>query len=157
MVDVLIVGAGPAGLTAAIYARRAAKSVLLLEASACGGQILNARDVGNFPALAHVSGPDFAERLTEQAKALGAEIRLERALSVHNGDREKTVVTGKGSYSGRALILAMGSEVRKLGLPREEALAGRGVSYCAVCDGAFFRYRAVAVVGGGNTALEDAL
>ncbi len=157
MVDVLIVGAGPAGLTAAIYARRAAKSVLLLEASACGGQILNARDVENFPALAHISGPDFAERLTEQAKAMGAEIRLERALSIRNGDREKTVVTGKGSYSGRALILAMGSEVRKLGLPREEALTGRGVSYCAACDGAFFRNRAVAVVGGGNTALEDAL
>ena len=157
MVDVLIVGAGPAGLTAAIYARRAAKSVLLLEASACGGQILNARDVENFPALAHISGPDFAERLTEQAKAMGAEIRLERALSIHNGDREKTVVTGKDSYSGRALILAAGSEVRKLGLPREAALTGRGVSYCAACDGAFFRNRTVAVVGGGNTALEDAL
>lgn len=157
MVDVLIVGAGPAGLTAAIYARRAAKSVLLLEASACGGQILNARDVGNYPAFEHVSGPEFADRLTAQVKALGAEIRLERVLSIQSGDREKTAVTRKCRYSGRTLILAAGSEVRKLGLAREEALTGRGVSYCAACDGAFFRNKTVAVVGGGNTALEDAL
>ena len=156
--DILIVGAGPAGLTAAIYARRAQKSVLVLEASSYGGQIINTPEIENYPTAPHISGFDFAVRIYEQAKELGAEIRFEKAtgLAVAEGG-EKTVTTTAGTYAARAVILATGSENRKLGLPNEDALVGRGVSYCATCDGAFYRKKTVAVVGGGNTALEDAL
>ena len=157
MYDLVIVGAGPAGLTAAIYARRASRSVLVLEAKSCGGQILNTPDIENYPALTHVSGFDFASQLTRQAKELGAEIRMEKATELRVDGVQKTVVTAKGSYPCRAVILATGSENRKLGLENEDALVGRGVSYCATCDGNFFRRKDVAVVGGGNTALEDAL
>lgn len=157
MTDVIIIGGGPAGLTAAVYARRAAKSVLVLEAKSCGGQIVNTPSIENYPVEAHISGYDFATRLTEQAKALGAEIIMEKATGITvNGDT-KTVTTARGSYDCRAVILATGSENRRLGLENEAALAGRGVSYCATCDGNFFRNKRVAVVGGGNTALEDAL
>ena len=156
MTDVLIIGAGTAGLTAAIYARRAEKTVLVLEASSFGGQIVNTPSIENFPAAPHVSGFDFAMRLYEQATALGAEIRFEKALELRDGD-PKTVVTAKNEYVAKTVILATGSKNRKLGLPEEERLTGRGVSYCATCDGHFFRGKTVAVVGGGNTALEDAL
>ena len=156
MTDVLIIGAGTAGLTAAIYARRAEKTVLVLEANSFGGQIVNTPSIENFPAAPHVSGFDFAMRLYEQATALGAEIRFEKALELRDGD-PKTVVTAKNEYVAKTVILATGSKNRKLGLPEEERLTGRGVSYCATCDGHFFRGKTVAVVGGGNTALEDAL
>ena len=156
MTDVLIIGAGTAGLTAAIYARRAEKTVLVLEANSFGGQIVNTPSIENFPAAPHVSGFDFATRLYEQATALGAEIRFEKALELRDGD-PKTVVTAKNEYVAKTVILATGSKNRKLGLPEEERLTGRGVSYCATCDGHFFRGKTVAVVGGGNTALEDAL
>ena len=156
MTDVLIIGAGTAGLTAAIYARRAEKTVLVLEANSFGGQIVNTPSIENFPAAPHVSGFDFAMRLYEQATALGAEIRFEKALELRDGD-PKTVVTAKNEYEAKTVILATGSKNRKLGLPEEERLTGRGVSYCATCDGHFFRGKTVAVVGGGNTALEDAL
>ena len=155
--DIIIVGAGPAGLTAAIYARRASKSVLVLEAKAWGGQIVNTPDVENYPVVAHISGFDFANRLYEQAIALGAEVKLEKVVGLEDRGEEKTVVTTAGSYAARAVILATGSENRRLGVEGEEALIGRGVSYCATCDGNFFRKKDVAVVGGGNTALEDAL
>ena len=156
--DILIVGAGPAGLTAAIYARRAQKSVLVLEASSYGGQIINTPEIENYPTAPHISGFDFAVRIYEQAKELGAEIRFEKATGLAvAGDGKKTVTTTAGTYAARAVILATGSENRKLGLPNEDALVGRGVSYCATCDGAFYRKKTVAVVGGGNTALEDAL
>ena len=157
MTDVIIVGAGPAGLTAAIYARRAAKSVLVLEAAAYGGQIINTPDIENYPVAAHISGVEFANRLYQQAKDLGAEIRFETVRSVEEINGEKRVVTGKNTYACRAVILATGAQNRTLGLPNEDALVGRGVSYCATCDGAFYRGKTVAVVGGGNTALEDAL
>ena len=157
MYDIIIVGGGPAGLTAAIYGRRAAKTVLVLEAKAWGGQIINTPDIENYPAEAHISGFDFANRLMEQAAALGAELVLDRAVELRDLGETKQVVTPKTVYEGRALILATGSENRKLGVEGEEALIGRGVSYCATCDGNFFRRRDVAVVGGGNTALEDAL
>ena len=157
MYDIVIIGAGPAGLTAAIYARRAAKTVLVLEAKACGGQIINTPDIENYPVEAHISGFDFATRLYEQAKALGAEIKLEKAVKINDGPVEKTVVTESGEYMCRAVILATGSESRKLGVENEDALVGRGISYCATCDGNFYRKKTVAVVGGGNTALEDAL
>lgn len=157
MYDILIIGGGPAGLTAAIYARRAAKTVLVLEAVSCGGQIINTPDIENYPVEQHISGLEFARKLEAQARALGAEIKFERALEIRDEGEAKTVLTRKNSYSARALILATGSENRKLGLENEEALTGRGVSYCATCDGAFYRGKTVAVVGAGNTALEDAL
>ena len=155
--DIIVVGAGPAGLTAAIYARRASKSVLVLEAKAWGGQIINTPDVENYPVIAHISGVDFANDLYRQATALGAEVRLEKVVSVQTQGDCKLVQTTKDEYRAGAVILATGSENRKLGVEREQALTGRGVSYCATCDGNFFRKRDVAVVGGGNTALEDAL
>ena len=155
--DIIIIGGGPAGLTAAIYARRAGKTALVLEAKACGGQIINTPDIENYPVEAHISGYDFGVKLTEQVKALGAEIVMEKAVDIEINGEEKTVRTPKNAYTAKAVIIATGSENRKLGLANEDALTGRGVSYCATCDGNFFRRRDVAVVGGGNTALEDAL
>ncbi len=157
MYDMIIVGAGPAGLTAAIYARRASKKVLVLEAKAYGGQIINTPDIENYPVVAHISGFDFATNLYNQAKDLGAEIVMEKVTQLQDLGEEKLVVTTKGEYRAKAVILATGSENRKLGVEGEDALVGRGVSYCATCDGNFFRKKTVAVVGGGNTALEDAL
>lgn len=154
--DMIVIGAGPAGMTAAIYARRAGKSVLVLEANAPGGQIVTTPEIENYPAAPHISGMEFADRLYAQAEALGAEFQFEKAVGITAG-AEKTVATEEGTYTAGAVIIATGSENRKLGLPREEELTGRGVSYCASCDGAFFRGKPVAVVGGGNTALEDAL
>lgn len=157
MYDIIIIGAGPAGMTAAIYAGRAAKSALVLEAVNYGGQILNTPDIENYPVEAHISGYDFSTKLYEQAKGLGAEFLFEKAVGIKNGNGNKVVVTTKGSYEARAVILATGSANRKLGLEDEEKLVGKGVSYCATCDGNFYRKKVVAVVGGGNTALEDAL
>lgn len=157
MFDVIIVGAGPAGMTAAIYARRASKSVLVLEAKSYGGQIINTPDIENYPVEAHISGFDFATKLYEQAKGLGAEFRFEKVVGLRDENGVKRVVTTKNEYEAKTVILATGSENRKLGVEGEDALVGRGISYCATCDGAFFRKKTVAVVGGGNTALEDAL
>lgn len=157
MHDILIVGAGPAGMTAAIYARRASKSVLVLEAGTYGGQIVNTPDIENYPVEAHISGFDFATRVYEQAKALGAEFRFEKVTGITDEGDHKTVITTKNTYEAKTVILATGSENRKLGIENEDKLVGRGISYCATCDGAFYRKKTVAVVGGGNTALEDAL
>ena len=157
MVDIIIIGAGPAGMTAAIYARRASKTVLVLEAMSYGGQIINTPDIENYPVAAHISGFDFATKVYEQAKALGAEFKFEKAVEIRDNGDTKTVVTAKNAYEAKAVIIATGSENRKLGIEGEDKLVGRGVSYCATCDGAFFRNKKVAVVGGGNTALEDAL
>ncbi len=157
MYDIIIIGGGPAGLTAAVYARRAGKNVLVLEATSCGGQIINTPDIENYPVEEHISGYDFGMRLTNQAKALGAEIVMEKAVDIRLNGNEKVVATTKAEYTAKAVIIATGSASRKLGLENEDALIGRGVSYCATCDGNFFRKKKVAVVGGGNTALEDAL
>ena len=157
MYDIIIVGGGPAGLTAAIYARRASKTALVLEAKAWGGQIINTPDIENYPVVAHISGADFANQLYEQAAALGAEVKLEKVTGLKDLGRTKLVRTAQNEYEAGAVILATGSENRKLGVAREQELTGKGVSYCATCDGNFFRRRDVAVVGGGNTALEDAL
>ena len=156
MYDIIIVGAGPAGLTAAIYARRASKNVLVLEAKNYGGQIINTLDIENYPVESHISGFDFATRIYNQAKDLGAEILFEKVVEINDGDL-KEVKTTKNKYTAKTIILATGSENRKLGLDNEKNLVGKGISYCATCDGAFYKNKVVAVVGGGNTALEDAL
>ena len=156
MNDIVIIGAGTAGLSAAIYARRAGKTVLVLEQLSYGGQIINTPEIENYPGIRNISGFDFATGLYEQATALGAEVLIEKVVSIEDGDIKK-VVTEEGSHECRAVILATGAKNRPLGLAREEELTGAGVSYCATCDGAFFRGKDVAVNGGGNTALEDAL
>ena len=156
MYDIIIVGAGPAGLTAAIYARRASKKVLVLEAKNYGGQIINTLDIENYPVERHISGFDFATKLYNQAKDLGAEIIFEKVIEIKDAT-EKEVITSKNKYTSKTIILATGSENRKLGLDNEDELIGKGISYCATCDGAFYKNKDVAVVGGGNTALEDAL
>ena len=157
MYDIIIIGAGPAGLTSAIYARRASKKVLVLEAKAYGGQIINTLDIENYPAEEHISGFDFATKIYNQAKNLGAEIVFEKVVNINDLGKEKEVETTKDKYKAKAIIIATGSENRKLGLDNEDSLVGKGISYCATCDGAFYRKKNVAVVGGGNTALEDAL
>ncbi len=157
-VDLLIIGGGPAGLTAATYACRAGKSVLLLEKDTFGGQIAWSPKVENFPGFLSVSGLELADKFLEQAMAQGAEAELEEAVSVERDGDWKLVHTASGSvYRCRALIAAAGAKPRKLGIDREDSLAGNGVSYCAVCDGAFYKNKSVAVVGGGNTAVQDAL
>ncbi len=157
MTDLIIVGAGTAGLTAAIYGLRAGKTVLVFEAAAYGGQIINTPDIENYPGIAHVSGYDFATDLYNQAAALGAEVKFESVTGIKDEGAKKIVETGSGSYEAKAVILATGAKNRPLGVDREEELTGRGVSYCATCDGMFFKGKTVAVNGGGNTALEDAL
>ena len=157
MYDIIIVGAGPAGLTSAIYARRANKHVLVLEAKSYGGQIVNTLDIENYPANNHISGFDLATNMFNQAKDLGAEIKFEKVIEIKSKTGYKEVITTNNKYKCKALILATGSENRKLGLNNEDELIGKGVSYCATCDGAFYKDKVVAVVGGGNTALDDAL
>ncbi|MCR5522132.1 MAG: thioredoxin-disulfide reductase [Clostridia bacterium] len=157
MYDIIIIGGGPAGMTAAIYGRRAAKKVLVLEALSCGGQIINTPDIENYPVEEHISGIDFSNRLHKQAENLGAEFVFEKAVDINDLGDSKEVITAKNTYTAKAVIIATGSANRKLGLENEDSLVGRGVSYCATCDGNFYRNKTVAVVGGGNTALEDAL
>ena len=156
MYDVIIIGAGPAGLTAAIYALRAKKSVLVLESNMVGGQIVNTLDIENYPVNPHISGYDFATNLKKQAEELGAIIKNEKVIEVINGNT-KTVKTEESVYNAKTIIIASGLENRTLNLPNELELVGKGISFCATCDGNFFRGKDVAVVGGGNTALEDAL
>ena len=157
MYDIIIVGAGPAGLTSSIYARRAMKKTLVLEALSYGGQIINTLKIDNYPASPNISGFDFATKLYNQAKDLGTEIKFEKVIEIKDGNDYKEVITTNNSYKSKAIILATGSENRKLGITNEDELIGKGISYCATCDGAFYRGKDVAVVGGGNTALEDAL
>ena len=157
MYDIIIIGAGPAGLTAALYARRAMKNVLVLEAFTPGGQIINTIDIENYPAAPHISGVDFSNNLFNQVKELECDIKFERALDIKNLKTKKQVITKDNIYEAKTIIIATGNENRKLGLENEEDLLGHGVSYCATCDGSFFKGKDVAVVGGGNTAIEEAL
>lgn len=154
MYDIIIIGAGPAGLTSALYALRANKKVLILEARTYGGQIINASKIENYPGIPDISGFDFATNLYDQVKNNGGEINFETVLRV---GENKEVITNKNKYQAKAVILATGAEKRKLNLPNEEKFVGRGISYCATCDGNFFKNKIVAVNGGGNTALEDAI
>ena len=157
--DILIVGGGPAGLTAATYARRAGKSVLVIEKNAFGGQITWSPKVENFPGYVSVSGTQLGDKLLEQAMEQGAEVELDEVVSVSVGaDGVKTLVCDSGAeFQGKALIVAVGAKPRMLGIAREEELVGSGVCFCAVCDGAFYAGQPVAVNGGGNSALQDAL
>ena len=162
MYDIIIIGAGTAGLSAAIYGVRAGKKVLILEEKNYGGQIINSPEIENYPGIRKISGYEFAKNLFEQATELGAEYRQERVTGVKDNGEKKQVLSKAASgeeknYETRTVILATGVKRRMLGVEREEELIGAGVSYCAACDGMFFRGREVAVVGGGNTALEDAM
>ena len=174
MKDVIIIGAGTAGLTAAIYALRAGKSVLVLEQGTYGGQIINTPKVENYPGIEQISGYEFAFGLYRQAEKLGMEYRGEKVTDIRleqsstdtgekpdasKGKAEKRIVveTTEQSYEAKAVILATGAKNRPLGIDKEAEFIGKGISYCATCDGMFFRGKKVAVVGGGNTALEDAM
>ena len=154
MYDIIIVGAGPAGLTAALYAARANKKILMFEAKVPGGQIVNAHIVSNYPGISSISGADYATNLLNQVLDLGVEIKYETVISI---DEDKNVTTNNGKYQAKAIILATGVDNRKLRIENEEKLVGKGISYCATCDGNFYKDKVVAVVGGGNTALEDAI
>ncbi len=158
MYDILIIGGGPAGLTAATYACRAGKSVLVLEKAAFGGQITWSPRVENFPGFVSISGNELGDKLLEQAMEQGAEVELEEITALQQADGAWRAVCESGAfYEGKAVILATGAKPRMLGIAREEELVGSGVGYCAVCDGAFYKGKAVAVNGGGNSALQDAL
>ncbi len=156
MFDIVIVGGGPAGLTAALYALRAEKSVLVLEKLGLGGQIALTSEVQNFPGTPQMSGLDFASRLAAQVEDLGGQIEFEEVLEIKDGE-VKTVVTDFGEYQARSVIIATGVKNRRLGAEGEENLIGKGISFCAVCDGSFYKNKTVAVIGGGNTAVEDAI
>ena len=156
--DVIIVGSGPAGLAAAIYGQRAGLSSLVLEESyVSGGQVLNTYDVDNYPGLPGISGMELAENFHEHAKSMGASFLTAAVTAIREEGDRKVVETAKGDLSARTVILATGAHHRLLGVPGEERLTGMGVSYCATCDGAFFRDKTVAVVGGGDVAVEDAI
>ena len=158
MYDIIIVGGGPAGLTSAIYALRAGKSVLVIEKNGFGGQIAFSPKVENIPGTRTISGAEFADKLTDHAMDLGAEVELEKVTGVEKEGDIFTVRTEEGSaYQAKAVILAVGVKHRTLGLPGEEELIGNGISFCAVCDGAFYTGQKVAMIGGGNSALQEAL
>lgn len=155
MYDIIIIGAGPAGLTAALYARRADKSVIVIEKSTFGGQITHSPKVENFPCFLTVSGTELADKLVDQVLTQGAEIELDRVTGIENNDGIFTVKCENGQFEGKSVIIATGSNHRQLGLPKETDFIGEGISYCAVCDGPFYKDKKIAVIGGGNTALQE--
>ena len=157
MYEILIVGGGPAGLTAAMYAARAGKHVAVLERGSTGGQIISAPLVENYPGLLSISGAELAQKMTEQAKMLGAEFLFAEATGLSKTQDGFLVSCADGALEAKTVVLATGASHRKLGLSQEDTLTGCGVSYCAVCDGAFYEGLDVAVVGGGDTAVQDAL
>lgn len=157
MYDIIIIGAGPSGMTAAIYACQARKNVLILEKEVCGGQILKADKVKNYPGFQEISGFDFSTNLYNQVKSLNPDIKFEEVLKINNNSNEKEVITNKNTYKAKSVIVATGAQSRKLGLSNEDKLIGKGISYCATCDGMFFKDKIVAIYGGGNNAIDDAL
>ena len=158
MHDIIIIGAGPAGLTAAIYARRANKTVLLLEKGAFGGQITFSPKVENYPGFDSLSGTELADHFVEQALGQGADVEIETVTGIRDCGEYKVVSTEDGNdYEARAVIVAAGAKHRHLGLPNEDIHLGEGISFCAVCDGAFYKDKTVALVGGGNSALQEAI
>ena len=158
MYDIIIVGGGPAGLTAALYGLRAGKTVLVIEKGSFGGQIAFSPKVENIPGTKLISGAEFADQLTDQAMALGADVELEHVTQVEKLEDHFLISTEEGSvFTGKTVILALGVKHRMLGLPGEEELIGHGLSFCAVCDGAFYEGQEVAMIGGGNSTLQEAL
>ena len=158
MYDIIVVGAGPAGLTAAIYARRADKSVLVLEKGMFGGQMTFSPKIENYPGFNQISGNELAEKLVDQAITLGAEIDMQEVTSVRKEENGVFIVTTEeGEFMAHSVIIATGSRHRMLGLDKEEDFVGDGISFCAVCDGAFYAGKTVAVIGGGNSALQEAI
>ncbi len=158
MYDIVIIGAGPAGLTAAVYARRANKTVLILDKAGFGGQITFSPKVENYPGFESVSGSELADKMTEQVLSQGAEVEIENALEIKDNGATKVVVTEDGNeYECKSVIIAAGAQHRHLGLDNEERFIGDGISFCAVCDGAFYANKTVALIGGGNSALQEAI
>jgi len=153
--DVIIAGAGPAGMTAAVYTSRANLSTLMIERGVPGGQMVNTEEVENYPGYEQILGPELATKMFEHAKKFGAEYAYGEVKEIIDGEAYKTVVVGDKQYKGRAVIIATGAEYKKLGVPGEAEYGGRGVSYCAVCDGAFFKGKDLVVVGGGDSAVEE--
>jgi len=155
--DVIIAGAGPAGMTAAVYASRANLDTLMIERGIPGGQLANTEDVENYPGFEHVIGPDLSNKMFDHAKKFGAEYAYGDIKEVIDNGNSKTIVAGNKEYTTKALIITTGAQFKKLGIPGEEELGGRGVSYCAVCDGAFFKEKHLVVIGGGDSAVEEGI
>lgn len=157
MFDVIIAGAGPAGMTAAVYASRANLDTLMIERGIPGGQMANTEDVENFPGFDHILGPDLSNKMFDHSKKFGAEYAYGDIKEVIDHGEYKTIIAGKKEYKTRTLIITTGAQFKKLGITGEEELGGRGVSYCAVCDGAFFKNRNLVVIGGGDSAVEEGI
>ena len=153
--DIIIAGAGPAGMTAAVYASRANLSTLMIERGVPGGQMANTEEVENYPGFDHILGPELSTKMFDHAKKFGAEYAYGDIKEVIDGEEYKTIIAGKKEYKARAVIITTGAEYKKIGVPGENELGGRGVSYCAVCDGAFFKERELVVIGGGDSAVEE--
>ena len=156
MYDIIVIGGGPAGLTAAIYARRAGKSVLIFEKDGFGGQMTHSPKIENYPGYNEISGLELSDKMFEHALGLGAEIEIDEVVSVSGGDVKK-VRTASNEFEAKAVIIAAGVKHRTLGVPGEEEFIGNGISFCAVCDGAFYADKHVAVIGGGNSAMQEAI
>lgn len=157
MYDIVIIGGGPAGLTAAIYARRSNKSVMILERGAFGGQMTFSPKIENYPGFESISGNDLADKMVEQALSLGADVELENVLSITDNGDKKIVTTEDNTYEAKSVIIACGAKHRRLKIENEEKFIGDGISFCAVCDGAFYTDKTVALIGGGNSALQEAV
>jgi len=157
MYDIIIVGAGPSGMTAGIYASIARKKILILEKSVYGGQIVSADKIKNYPGFEEISGYEYATKLYNQLKNFNPDIKFEEVLQIKNHNDYKEITTNKNTYKSKSVIIATGSKNRKLGLNNEERLIGKGISYCATCDGIFYKDKIVAITGGGNNAIDDAL
>jgi len=153
--DVVIIGAGPAGMTAAVYTSRGSLSTLMIERGIPGGQMANTEEVENYPGFEHILGPELSTKMFDHAKKFGAEYAYGDVQEITDGEAYKTIKAGGKEYKARAIIITTGAEYKKMGIPGESELGGRGVSYCAVCDGAFFKNKELVVVGGGDSAVEE--
>lgn len=153
--DVVIIGAGPAGMTAAVYTSRGNLSTLMLERGIPGGQMANTEEVENYPGFEHILGPELSTKMFDHAKKFGAEYAYGDVQEIIDGEEFKTIKAGGKEYKARSIIITTGAEYKKMGIPGETELGGRGVSYCAVCDGAFFKNKELVVVGGGDSAVEE--